>query len=140
LIKRHFDRMCAAHRSGDADEHARADADFHLAICDASHNFVVMHIFRSFEELQRSNVFHNRKQLFQYRVNHQKLLDEHAAIFAAVMKNDPDGARNAARLHITHTIGTVREIQEAQKRLEVATRRLQPSQLVAQTRRRAKDK
>jgi GntR family transcriptional repressor for pyruvate dehydrogenase complex len=62
-ISDQFGRMQDAHARDDSDEHAKADADFHLAIYEASHNLVALHIMRSLESMLRSDVYLNRKRL-----------------------------------------------------------------------------
>src|SRR3546814_5431577 len=46
LLRRRYEEMLAAHASeqgADPREHARLDHAFHLAICEASHNPVLVH-------------------------------------------------------------------------------------------------
>jgi GntR family transcriptional repressor for pyruvate dehydrogenase complex len=129
LIKQHFERMGAAHRKNDVEAHVQADADFHIAIYEASHNLVIMHIMRSLETLLRSNVFLNRKSLFAFR-GRNRLLDEHEAIFSAIMNRDPEGARKASQCHVDNTLKTLHEIYDAEKRLQVSIRRLERNDLV----------
>ncbi len=130
LIRQHYERMSAAHKKNDAEAHAQADAEFHIAIYEASHNLVIMHIMRSLETMLRSNVVLNRKSLFAFR-GHNRLLDEHEAIFAAIMRRDPEAARKAAQLHVDNTLKTLHEIYDAEKRLQVSIRRLERNDLVA---------
>lgn len=129
-IARIFEQMRAAHQRNDAEAHAQADADFHIAIFDASHNLMVMHIMRSLETLLRSNVFLNRKSLFEYRGVRNRLLEEHKAIFDAIMNRDPEAARKAAQVHVDNTLRTLHDIDDAEKRLQVSIRRLEHDDLV----------
>jgi GntR family transcriptional repressor for pyruvate dehydrogenase complex len=139
LIKRHYDQMRSAHKKSDAETHAQADAEFHIAIYEASHNLVIMHIMRSLETMLRSNVVLNRKSLFAFR-GPNRLLDEHEGIFDAIMKRDPDAARKAAQLHVDNTLKTLHEIYDAEKRLQVSIRRLERNDLVAPKKSKIKER
>ena len=85
----------------------------------------------------RSNVYTNRKNLYEYRTQRDSQLLEHQAIFEAIMARDPVRAREAAGLHMTTALRTQKEIQEAEKRLEASIRRLAHSDLVAPRKRRS---
>jgi GntR family transcriptional repressor for pyruvate dehydrogenase complex len=135
-IKKHFGRMIEAHRNDDPSEHAEADADFHLAIYEATHNTVLLHIMRSMEAILRSDVFFNRKSIYEHRGGADSLLEQHQAIYDAVMAGDRQAATEAAQRHISSTMETIRDLREAEKRLQVSLRRLERGDLVAQPRKR----
>jgi GntR family transcriptional repressor for pyruvate dehydrogenase complex len=134
-IKTHFDRMLQAHREDKLSDHAQADADFHLAIYEASHNVFVLHIMRSLEKVLRSDVFFNRRSLFEHHGSGESLLDQHRAIYEGVMAGDAARAREAAELHVQSTLDTLRGIRDAEKRLQVSLRRLDRGDLIAPARR-----
>ncbi|MEO0381236.1 MAG: GntR family transcriptional regulator, partial [Pseudomonadota bacterium] len=48
-----FEKMKAAHPKRNSDEEARLDAQFHMAIIEASHNVVMLHMMRSMYQLLR---------------------------------------------------------------------------------------
>ena len=130
-IGHHFERMRAARARDDSDEHAKADADFHLAIYEASHNIVLLHIMRSMETMLRSDVYLNRRNLYEHRGEKDSLFEQHQAIYEAIMARDPVAARAAAQHHMSHTLDTLREMREAEKRLEMSIRRLDRNNLIA---------
>lgn len=129
-IKACFDRMEASHGHDDSTEEADADADFHLAIYEATHNVVMLHIMRSLSELLRNDIFYNRSKLYERKGVRDLLLDQHRAVYEAVMAGDPDGARDAAERHITYINAALQEIRDAEARLEVSLRRMGRSDLV----------
>jgi GntR family transcriptional repressor for pyruvate dehydrogenase complex len=130
-IKTHFDRMVAAQRDDDSEKHAAADADFHMAIYEASHNLVFLHIMRSLEAVQRSDVSFNRKAIYDVHGKATVLFQHHRTIYEAIMARDVEKARDAAQLHVDKLLETVRAAGDAEKRLQVSLRRLQKSDLVA---------
>ncbi len=131
MIVERYNAMLAAHEKRDVDEIARTDAEFHFAIYEASHNLMMLHFMRSLESLLRSNVYLNRKNLFEHRTEGDSQLAEHRAIFDAIMARDPEAAREASQAHMISTIRTQRAIQEAERRREASIRRLARNDLVA---------
>jgi GntR family transcriptional repressor for pyruvate dehydrogenase complex len=138
VIRSRMDEMIAAHDRKDVDEIARTDAEFHLAIYEASHNLMMLHLMRSLETVLRSNVYLNRRNLYEHRVQKESQLQEHQAIYDGIMARDPVKARDAAHLHMTTALKTQQQILDAERRLEASIRRLERSDLVAPQRRRPK--
>jgi GntR family transcriptional repressor for pyruvate dehydrogenase complex len=131
VIRSRFEAMVAAHEEQNVDQIAKTDADFHFAIYEASHNLMMLHFMRSLESILRSNVYLNRKNLYEHRTQKDSQLNEHQTIFEAIMARDPDRARAAAELHMTTAMRSQREIYEAERRLEASIRRLARNDLVA---------
>lgn len=97
-----FRRMETAHtRRSPADE-ARLDAEFHLAIIEASHNVIMLHMMRAMFDLLREGVFYNRQIMFQQRTTRSALLDQHRAINDALMARDPAAARATVEAHMSY--------------------------------------
>jgi len=137
-IESRFAAMIDAHEKNDVEEIARTDAEFHFAVYDASHNVMMIHLMRSLETIIRSNVYLNRKNLYEHRVERESQLGEHRAIYDAIMTRDPDAAQRAAREHMMSAMRTQRFIQESEKRLEASIRRLVRNDLVAPPKRRVR--
>jgi GntR family transcriptional repressor for pyruvate dehydrogenase complex len=138
-LKACFQTMIAAHEEQNVDKIADADAEFHFAIYAASHNLMMLHFMRSLESILRTNVYLNRKNLYEHRMEKDSQLAEHQAIFEAIMDRDPVRARNAAHFHMTTAMQTQREIYEAERRLEASIRRLARTDLVALRKKRSTD-
>ena len=132
-----FDAMIVAHKNQNVDDIAKADAEFHFAIYEASHNRMMLHFMRSIETILRSNVYLNRKNLYEHRAQKDSQLQEHQAIYEAIMARDPERARAAAAVHMDIAMRTQREIYEAERRLEASIRRLARNDLVASRKPRA---
>lgn len=130
IIRDAFERMERAHGEDDPTHEADADADFHLAIYEASHNLVMLHIMRSLSDMLRNDVFYNRAKLYMRQGVRDLLLEQHRAVFDAVMKGDPQAARTAAEAHINFTRDALQEIARADARLEVSLRRIARTDLV----------
>lgn len=106
------------------EDEARLDAQFHIAIIEAGHNVVMLHMMRSMFDLLRQGVFYNRQVMFQQRTSRAALLDQHKAINAALQDRDPDGARAAVVAHLDYVESCLRDQQRARRNEEIARQRL----------------
>lgn len=123
-----FARMEAAHRLRNPEDEARLDADFHLAIIEASHNVIMLHMMRSMYELLREGVFYNRQIMFRQRMTRDSLLDQHRAINTALQARDPAGARAAVGRHMDFIETALRDHQKAERNEDIARKRLDHEQ------------
>jgi GntR family transcriptional repressor for pyruvate dehydrogenase complex len=130
-IRQRIKEMRDLQKDGGPDREAQADVDFHMAIYEAGHNIVMLHVMRALGELLRNNIFYNRKTLFERPGVRDKLLEQHVAIADAVIDGEPDVAEAAAAGHIAYTFGQVEDIQRDSKRLEVSLLRVGRDDLLA---------
>ncbi len=80
----------------DANAYIEADLDFHLALAEASQNSLIPLLIDSFVDLlreQRLGIFHVQGGPERGQVHHRK-------IFEAILRRDPEAARNAMRTHL----------------------------------------
>ncbi|CAL8477598.1 transcriptional regulator GlcC [Caballeronia sp. S22] len=124
LITRRYEEMLAANES-DVGESARARLDyFHLSICEASHNPVLVHTLSSLTDLLLSSVFASVNNLYHREAQKRVIDKQHARLYKAVLGKQPEQARKAASTHITTTTACMREIEAEEQRLVRATLRL----------------
>lgn len=120
-----FDRMEAAHRKRDPADEAELDAAFHMAIIEASHNVIMLHMMRSMFDLLRKGVFYNRQMVFRQRVTRDNLLDQHRAIRDALVARDPLAARQAVESHLDFVAEVLEQARRAERQEAVAQLRMQ---------------
>ncbi len=120
-----FAKMEAAHTKRNPDDEAWLDAEFHMAIIEASHNVVMLHMMRSMFDLLRQGVFYNRQMMFQSRTTRTMLLDQHRAIHDALLARDPARARAAVEAHLTYIEGEMAFRDKADRNEAVARLRFQ---------------
>ena len=118
-----FLKMEIAHQKRNPTDESELDADFHLAIIEASHNIVMLHMMRSMYELLREGVFYNRSVMFKQRMTRDHLLDQHRAINAALQARDRDGARAAVTAHMDYVEGALNDQQKANRNERFAKKR-----------------
>jgi GntR family transcriptional repressor for pyruvate dehydrogenase complex len=120
-----FRKMEAAHTKRNPDEEARLDAEFHLAIIEASHNVIMLHMMRSMFDLLREGVFYNRQIMFKQRTTRSALLDQHRAINDALKSREPAAARAAVEAHMTYVEQALEDWQKAERNEALARLRFE---------------
>lgn len=119
------EKMEAAHQKRDPSDEAQLDAEFHMAIIEASHNVIMLHMLRSMFDLLRQGVFYNRQMMFKNRMTRDQLLDQHRAINAAIQARDPEAARTAVAAHMDYVEQAYHDQMRAEKNERIAQQRLE---------------
>ena len=125
VVETLFQKMEAAHQKRDPSDEAALDAQFHMAIIEASHNIVMLHMMRSMYELLREGVFYNRQVMFKQRTTRDALLDQHRAINTALQARDPVAARAAIGTHMDYVATALSDQIKSDKHEAIAKLRLQ---------------
>lgn len=120
VIDTFYTRMAAAQAKGDLDGEMRMDAEFHLAIMEASHNVVMLHMMRAMFAMLRQGIFYNRQAMFDESNLVPAMLGQHRAINQALQNRDADGARSAMNAHLNYIAESLRKAAKKQANEEVA--------------------
>ena len=120
-----FRKMEAAHQKRDPTDEAQLDAEFHMAIIEASHNVIMLHMLRSMFDLLRQGVFYSRQVMFKNRMTRDQLLDQHRAMNTAVQARDPVAARAAVEAHLSFVEQAFIDQTRAEKHETIARQRLE---------------
>lgn len=118
-----FGKMETAHGKRNPSEEARLDAEFHMAIIEAGHNVVMLHMMRGMYDLLTEGVFFNRQVMFRQRTTRDMLLDQHRAINDALQVRDPMAARAALERHMDFVLEALDAQQKADRNEEIARMR-----------------
>jgi GntR family transcriptional activator of glc operon len=126
LIQRRYEAMAEyiEDENIDVERLAHLDHAFHLAICQASHNPVLVHTLQSLTDLLLSSVFASVKNLYHREAPRQMINRQHARLYRAVMEAKPQAARRAALDHLSGIEAQLREIEAEDQRLERSAMRL----------------
>ncbi len=128
VISALFEKMEAAHQKRDPTDEAQLDAEFHMAIIEASHNVVMLHMMRSMFDLLRRGVFYNRQLMFKNRMTRDNLLDQHRAIHDAIQSRDSSAARAAVSAHLDYVEQSLTEQLRQAQHEEIARQRFEHEQ------------
>jgi GntR family transcriptional repressor for pyruvate dehydrogenase complex len=123
-----FRKMEVAHSKRNPEEEAGLDAEFHMAIVEASHNVIMLHMMRSMFGLLREGVFYNRQVMFKQRTTREALLDQHRAINTALQARDPAAARAAVEAHLDYVRSALAAQRKSEKNEAVARKRFEHEQ------------
>lgn len=105
-------------------EEGVADAHFHLAIAEASHNAVLLHTIRSLFELLKRNVVTNIGGMYpQSDEVRGQLMEQHTGLYRAIMERRADEARQCASRHLDYVQQVLTEAQNEVTRTARARRR-----------------
>ena len=119
-----FTKMEAAHALPDPAREADLDAQFHMAIVEASHNVVMLHMMRSMYDLLKGGVFYNRQVIFRQPTTRGTLLEQHRAINTGLQSRNPKAARVAIETHLDFVETALRAQQRADRHEDIARQRL----------------
>jgi len=123
-----FRKMEAAGGKRNAEDEAVLDAEFHMAIIEASHNVIMLHMMRSMFGLLREGVFYNRQIMFKQRTTREALLDQHRMINTALQARDPAAARQAVEAHLDYVREALASQRKADKNEAIARKRFEYEQ------------
>ncbi|MFQ6547245.1 FadR/GntR family transcriptional regulator [Aestuariibius sp. 2305UL40-4] len=123
VIDRLTRRMAEGPRS--PEDEARLDTEFHLAIIEAGHNIVMLHMMRSMYELLRDGVIYNRQVMFHQSPTRDTLLAQHQAINAALQARDPERAKAAIATHLDTVEAAIRSQRRAEANAGFAKKRME---------------
>ena len=120
VIAELFQKMEGAPEGQGAD----LDSDFHMAIIEASHNVLMVHMMRAMYDLLKQGVFYSRQVVIQITNTRLDLLEQHRAINDALQARDPVKARAAIEAHMDFVTQAYSDLRRADRNEEVALQRL----------------
>jgi GntR family transcriptional repressor for pyruvate dehydrogenase complex len=120
VINAIYQKMVASKSNRPSDEQARLDAQFHMSICEAGHNVVMLHMMRSMYELLEIGVFYNRQATFRQRSGRDQLLEQHREINAALQARDPHRAKEAVHKHLDFVAGVLQAQDRADRNEKIS--------------------
>ena len=130
VLRAAYKRMIISHGQDDAVIEAKADADFHLAVGEASHNVVLVHVMRSLFSLLRRSIHYNLENLYQRPDNFKHLRDQHYHLMNAILDGDPQAAKTASDNHISYVEKTLQDMNIHRQREARAHRRVAGPSLI----------
>ncbi|BCR02958.1 GntR family transcriptional regulator [Desulfuromonas versatilis] len=93
-----FQEMSRQAASGGWD--AEVDAQFHYAITTATHNTLQLHVLNTIHGLFHATIQVALMEFYRKAGFVELLLNQHRAIYEAIARRDPEGARQAMMAHL----------------------------------------
>ena len=105
-------------------EEGAADARFHLAIAEASHNAVLLHTIRGLFDLLKRNVVTNIGGMYQQRTEtRDMLISQHRDLYLAIIEGRAEQARDVSTRHLLYVQEVLEEVRQEVQRMARAERR-----------------
>lgn len=114
-----------AQESGDLDAEADAVIQYQIAVTEAAHNVVLLHLLRCMGPMLEKNVRQNFELLYARREILAQVSSHRASIFAAIMARLPEQAREASHRHLAFIEEILLDRSREESRRERSLRRLQ---------------
>ncbi|MFH0256002.1 pyruvate dehydrogenase complex transcriptional repressor PdhR [Vibrio rumoiensis] len=96
-----------------------------IAISEAAHNVVLLHIVRSLAPLLQQNVLQNLELLHRRDEVVEKVSHHRASIVQAILEREPEKARKASHAHLAYIEETLLDLTREESRRERSLRRIQ---------------
>ncbi|HHX6599285.1 TPA: FCD domain-containing protein [Pseudomonas aeruginosa] len=117
-------QACYARNDQVSAEEGAADARFHLAIAEASHNTVLLHTIKGLFDLLRRNVVTNIGGMYAQRTETRaQLMEQHQRLYDAIISGQAELAREVSNQHIHYVQEVLAEVQEEARRMKRSQRR-----------------
>lgn len=91
---------------------ARSDHSFHLAIVEASHNPVLVHVLSSLKNMMLMTVQASVANLNPRQEMRKKIVRQHRQLYDAVISSKPGVAQKAATAHVRFVSEALREMEK----------------------------
>jgi GntR family transcriptional repressor for pyruvate dehydrogenase complex len=105
-------------------EEGAADAKFHLAIAEASHNAVLLHTISGLFDLLKRNVVTNIGGMYQQRTEtRDMLINQHRDLYLAIIEGRAEQAREVSTRHLLYVQEVLEEVRQEVQRMARAERR-----------------
>ncbi|MCM0613219.1 FCD domain-containing protein [Marinobacter sediminum] len=91
---------------------ARSDQNFHLAIVEASHNPVLVHVLNSLKNMMLMTVQASVANLNPREEMRKKIIRQHRQLYTAVVSGKPGPAQKAAMAHVKFVSDSMREMEK----------------------------
>ncbi|MDW6003004.1 pyruvate dehydrogenase complex transcriptional repressor PdhR [Vibrio mangrovi] len=106
-------------------EESSSVVEFLIALTEAAHNVVLLHIVRSLAPLLEQNVLQNFKLLHRRPEVVEKVSKHRASIVDAIVSGEPEKAREMSHSHLAYIEETLLDLTREQTRRERSLRRIQ---------------
>ncbi|MEL0635338.1 MULTISPECIES: FCD domain-containing protein [Marinomonas] len=118
-----FNKLVDANQNHDFSLEASLDAEFHMIIAESAHNVVLLHTLRSLFTILASSISANLNNLFKKKVARKTIMDQHRAMYSAIMAGNAEGARDAVHAHLVFVEENLLKMRQEETRIQRSLRR-----------------
>ncbi len=118
-----YQNLKKANQHKNISAEAEADAAFHLSIAEASHNLIYLHLSKSLFSALRISMHSSIQKMLENNIARIELMNQHSAIYEAIINRQPGTARDAVHAHIRYVENLLQDLTREQYRKERSERR-----------------
>ncbi|WP_113907099.1 pyruvate dehydrogenase complex transcriptional repressor PdhR [Aliidiomarina celeris] len=104
-------------------QQAKALVDFYIAVTEASHNVVLLHLVRGMKDLLEDNIRKNLEQLHDRSHVLDQLNEHRKALVEAIIAREPEQAREACHAHLAYIEHVLLQLNRELSRVQRVLRR-----------------
>ncbi|USD64850.1 pyruvate dehydrogenase complex transcriptional repressor PdhR [Vibrio sp. SCSIO 43136] len=124
-IQQCLEQIDDAQAQSNVENEAAAVMALLIALTEAAHNVVLLHIVRSLSPLLEQNVLQNLKLLHRRSDVVEKVSKHRANIVTAIISGQPEEAREMSQSHLAYIEETLLDLTREESRRERSLRRIQ---------------
>jgi len=94
-----YQKLHTFHKQKEFHNEVIADVEFHLAIAEAAHNMVLLHMMKAMFDLLKQHISNSLSDIYQNESNRASIHDQHHSLMQAIFEGDPEKAQSAAHTH-----------------------------------------
>lgn len=113
----------------DTRKQAEALGEFYVIMAKAAHNAVLLHVMRTMRTMLVDNIERNLNLLGKFVDVGESLSTQRKEIVDAIVKRDPDKARQASNSHLAFIEETLLQINQRDSRVQRALRRIETTKI-----------
>lgn len=114
-----------AQDGGDIDEESGAVLQYQIAVTEAAHNSVLLHLVRCMGPMLENNVHQNFQLLYSHPGVRTRVSNYRTEIFSAIIAREAEKAREQSHRHLVFIEKILLNLLQKHKRGERSLRRLQ---------------
>ncbi len=120
-----LERISKAQSNHDVEVESAEVMQFLIALTEAAHNVVLLHIVRSLAPLLEQNILQNFKLLCRRPEAVEKVSKHRANVVDAIVSGQPEKARKMSHSHLAYIEETLLDLTREESRRERSLRRMQ---------------
>jgi GntR family transcriptional repressor for pyruvate dehydrogenase complex len=122
-LEKKYLQLKAYQQSEEFIKEAHADVEFHIAIAEAAHNMVLLHMMKAMFEPLRQSITENLSDIYPNKSLRASIQQQHGELLAAIIEGNPEKAKAASHDHFAFVEQALWEQGKADSRLNRSLRR-----------------
>ncbi len=116
MMKKALDDMKEAHDSGNEEAGEKSDIDFHIAVALSTQNDILIKLLTDISELIQQTIKETRRiWIYSEETTTEKLYQEHAAVYEAILAGDEHAASQAMYAHLENVEKIIKKYFQVKK-------------------------